>query len=287
MTFSIVACDLDSPSGPEWGVAVSSYFLAVGTVVPWARAGVGAIATQAMASISFGPSGLELMSHGNSAEETLRMLTEADPDHDHRQVAGVDARGRVGSFTGRECLAWAGSREGWGYSCQGNLLTGGDVVDAMANGFEGARGELAERLVVALEAGDQVGGDARGKQAAALLVVREGAGYLGESDRAVDLRVDDHPEPVVELRRLFGLHALFFPRRENLDFIPLDRPLAAELRRALAVQGYDSGPGEGYDEGLKKALFNYVGTENLEQRWSDKAEIERLVLEHIQRRSTG
>jgi uncharacterized Ntn-hydrolase superfamily protein len=287
VTFSIVACDLDSSSGPEWGVAVSSYFLAVGAVVPWAQAGVGAIATQAMASISFGPRGLELMSQGKGAEETLRTLTETDPDHDHRQVAAVDARGGVSSFTGRECLTWAGSGEGSGYSCQGNLLTGADVVDAMADGFERARGELAERLVVALEAADEIGGDARGKQAAALLVVREGAGYLGDSDRAVDLRVDDHPEPVAELRRLFGLHALFFPRPEHLEFIPLDRPLTAELRRALAVHGYDSGSGEGYDEGLKKALFSYVGTENLEQRWSDEAEIESRVLEHIQRRTTG
>jgi uncharacterized Ntn-hydrolase superfamily protein len=287
VTFSIVACDPDASSGPEWGVAVSSYFLAVGAVVPWAQAGVGAIATQAMASISFGPRGLELMSQGKDAGETLRMLTDADPDHDHRQVGTVDARGGASSFTGRECLAWAGAREGPGYSCQGNLLTGGDVVEAMADGFERASGELAERLVVALEAADEVGGDARGKQAAALLVVREGAGYLGDSDRAVDLRVDDHPEPVAELRRLFGLHALFFPRPEHLEFIPLDRRLAAELRRALDARGYDPGSGEGYDEGLKKALFNYVGTENLEQRWSDEAEIESRVLEHIRSRTTG
>jgi uncharacterized Ntn-hydrolase superfamily protein len=285
MTFSIVACDLNTPSGPEWGVAVSSYFLAVGTLVPWARAGAGAVATQAMANTSYGPEGLERMAAGTDAEAVLRAMTQADPDRDHRQVAAVDVRGHAASFTGRECMLWAGARKGIGYSCQGNLLTGSDVVDAMSNAFEGARGELAERLVLALEAADEVGGDARGKQSAALLVVREGAGYLGDGDRAVDLRVDDNPEPVAELRRLWGLHGFYFPRPEHLEFTAIDQQLAAELRLELARLGYDPGSGGGYDEELKKALFNYVGTENLEQRWSEDAVIERRVLEHL--RATG
>jgi len=281
MTFSIVACDLDTPSGPEWGVAVSSYFLAVGTVVPWARAGVGAIATQAMANVSYGPEGLEAMASGRTATEALRSFTDPDPDRDHRQVAAVDGNGGAAAFTGRECLPWAGSRSGRGYSCQGNLLTGSDVVEAMADAFEGGRGVLAERLVLALEAADEVGGDARGKQAAALVVVRAGAGYLGGGDRAVDLRVDDHPEPVGELRRLWDLHGFYFPRPEHLEFVPIDASLAAELRSALTARGYSPGHGEGYDAHLKKALFDYVGTENLEQRWTDEDSIERRVLEHL------
>jgi uncharacterized Ntn-hydrolase superfamily protein len=281
MTFSIVACDLDTPSGPEWGVAVSSYFLAVGTLVPWARAGVGAVATQAMANVSYGPEGLEQMASGRAAAEVLRALTDADPERDHRQVAAVDAAGTAAAFTGRECLPWAGSRSGAGYSCQGNLLTGSDVVEAMADAFEGGRGELAERLVLALEAADEVGGDARGKQAAALVVVREGAGYLGGGDRAVDLRVDDHPEPVEELRRLWGVHGFYFPRPEHLEFVPIDAEVAAELRGALAARDYSPGHGDGYDEGLKRALFDYVGTQNLEQRWTDGNAIERRVLEHL------
>jgi uncharacterized Ntn-hydrolase superfamily protein len=284
MTFSIVACDLDTPSGPEWGVAVSSYFLAVGTIVPWAREGVGAIATQAMANVSYGPEGLAQMSDGGGADQVLRSLTGADPDRAHRQVGAVDASGNSAAFTGEECLPWAGSRTGAGYSCQGNLLTGGDVVDAMAEAFERESGELGERLVLALEAADSVGGDARGKQSSALVVVREGAGYLGGGDRAVDLRVDDHPEPVAELRRLFDLHGFYFPRPEHLDFVAIDDAVAGELRDLLRDSGYDPGTGQGYDEDLHKVLFNYVGTENLEQRWSEGPEIERRVLDHLKNR---
>jgi uncharacterized Ntn-hydrolase superfamily protein len=287
MTFSIVACDLETSAGPEWGVAVSSYFLAVGSLVPWARAGAGAVATQAMANVSFGPRALEEMGAGGDADEVLRALVEADDDRDHRQVAAVDARGNAASHTGRECLRWAGARGGRGYSCQGNLLTGGDVVDAMADAFEATNGELAERLVVALEAADAVGGDARGKQSAALVVVRAGAGYLGDTDLAVDLRVDDHPEPVQELRRLWGLHGFYFPRPEHLDFVAVDDELAGELRARLTRLGYNPGPGEGYDAGLKKSLFNYVGTENLEQRWSEDVRIERRVLDHLRQKSTA
>jgi uncharacterized Ntn-hydrolase superfamily protein len=284
MTFSIVACDLDTPSGPEWGVAVSSYFLAVGTIVPWARAGVGAIATQAMANVSYGPEGLAQMSDGGGADQVLRSLTGADPDRAHRQVGAVDASGNSAAFTGEECIPWAGSRTGAGYSCQGNLLTGGDVVDAMAEAFERGSGELGERLVLALAAADSVGGDARGKQSSALVVVREGAGYLGGGDRAVDLRVDDHPEPVAELRRLSDLHGFYFPRPEQLDFVAIDDAVAGELRDLLRDGGYDPGTGRGYDEELKKALFDYVGTENLEQRWREGAEIERRVLDHLKNR---
>ncbi len=284
MTFSIVACDLDTPSGPEWGVADSSYFLAVGTIVPWARAGVGAVATQAMANAAYGPEGLAQMSDGGGADQVLRSLTGADADRAHRQVGAVDARGNAAAFTGDQCMPWAGSRTGAGYSCQGNLLTGGDVVDAMAEAFERESGELGERLVLALEAADSVGGDARGKQAAALVVAREGAGYLGGGDRAVDLRVDDHPEPVAELRRLFGLYGFYFPRPEDLEFVAIDDALAGEIRDLLRGSGYDPGTGEGYDEALKRALFNYVGTENLEQRWSEGVEIERRVLDHLKNR---
>jgi uncharacterized Ntn-hydrolase superfamily protein len=237
-----------------------------------------------MANAAYGPEGLAQMSDGGGADQVLRSLTGADADRAHRQVGAVDARGNAAAFTGDQCMPWAGSRTGAGYSCQGNLLTGGDVIDAMAEAFEGSRGELAERLVLALEAADSVGGDARGKQAAALVVAREGAGYLGGGDRAVDLRVDDHPEPVAELRRLFGLYGFYFPRPEDLEFVAIDDALAGEIRDLLRGSGYDPGTGEGYDEALKRALFNYVGTENLEQRWSEGVEIERRVLDHLKNR---
>lgn len=281
MTFSIVACDARAAT-PEWGVAVASKFLAVGAVVPSARAAVGAIATQALANLAYGPDGLALLEAGRSAEEVVQELTEHDEGRDDRQLGVVDARGKAVTFTGKGCFDWAGGRTGNGYCCQGNILTGPEVVDAMAMAFEGTGGDLATRLLEALAAGEAEGGDRRGRQSAALLVVREGGGYGGGTDRAVDLRVDDHAEPVRELARLFALHGLYFPARDTLDFIEIDDSLAAELRALLAGKGYPAGVGSGpYDKALKDALFDYVGTENLEERWSDDVRIERRVLEHL------
>ena len=283
MTFSIVAWDPSPPSGPQWGGAVASKFLAVGGIVLWGRAGAGVVATQAMANVGYGPAGLELMARGSGASEVVAVLTGDDDQRDHRQLGVVDARGHAANFTGSECYEWAGGRSGEGFSCQGNILAGSRVVDAMAEAFGSATGPLADRLVAALAAGEGAGGDRRGKESAALLVVAEGAGYGGGNDRAVDLRVDDHSEPVAELRRLLALNHLYFPSPEELDFVPIDEAVGAELRRLLAAAGYEPGGGSGYDDALRRALFDYVGTENLEQRWSERAEIDRSVLEHLRR----
>lgn len=281
MTFSIVAWDPAPAAGREWGVAVASKFLAAGSIVPWARAGVGAVATQALANPRYGPDGLDLLAAGTKAQAVVDTLIGADEQRQHRQVGVVDAGGRAATYTGPECLDWAGGTSGEGYCCQGNILTGPEVISQMAASFEAAAGDLATRLLEALAAGDRAGGDRRGRQSAALLVVREGGGYLGGSDVAVDLRVDDHPDPVGELRRLFDLHRLLFPRPEELDFVEVDDELADELRAKLARLGYRPGEGPGYDRPLREALFAFAGTENLEERWKEGPVIERWVLRHL------
>jgi uncharacterized Ntn-hydrolase superfamily protein len=201
-TFSIVGYD---PDRKEWGVAVASKFLAVGSVVPWAQAEVGAVATQSYANVPFGPKGLDLMGKGKSAEEAVKELTDADDGRDQRQVGMVDAKGNAATYTGKKCNPWAGGKTGKHYAVQGNILTGPEVVDAMAKAFEEARGPLAWRLMDALAAGDKAGGDKRGKQSAAVYVVRPKAGYGGGNDRYIDFRVDDHQEPIPELARILAL----------------------------------------------------------------------------------
>ena len=280
MTFSIVARDARGVT-PEWGVAVASKFLAVGNVVAWAQAGSGAVATQALANLAYGPDGLRLLEKGQAASEVVAALTQADEDREHRQLGIVDAEGRAATFTGEECFDWAGGRTGNGYTCQGNILASGGVVDAMADAYEGTEGDFALRLLAGLDAADRAGGDRRGRQSAALLIVREGGGYGGGSDKAVDLRVDDHPDPVPELQRLYALHRLYFPRPEDCEFVQVDDALAGELRNLLSRVGYEPGAGQAYDETLEKALFAYAGTENLEERWADGPRIELGVLEHL------
>ncbi len=201
-TYSIVAQD---PATGDLGVAVASRFLAVGSVVPYATAGVGAIATQSYANTTYGKKGLELLSRGVPAPIVLERLLKSDKERERRQVGIVDARGRAAAFTGKNCLPWAGHVVGTGFAVQGNILTGPEVVRRMAEVFQRAKGELAERLIAALEAGEEAGGDARGKQSAAILVVRKGGGYLGLNDRYIDLRVDDDPQPVQELKRILSL----------------------------------------------------------------------------------
>ncbi len=208
-TFSIVA--LDAETG-ELGVAVQSRFIAVGAVVPWARAGVGAVATQAFANPTYGPRGLQLLEEGRSPNEVVELLTKADAGREARQVGVLAADGRSASFTGRECVAWAGGRTGKGYAVQGNILEGEAVVEAMAESFAASKGELGRRLIEALEAGQGAGGDKRGMQSASLLIVRKGWGYAGMDDRYRDLRVDDHPSPIAELRRIYEMHRRIFPR---------------------------------------------------------------------------
>lgn len=278
MTFSIVACDLEASPSPEWGVAVASKFLAVGSVVPWARAGVGAIATQAMANLTYAADGLELLAGGDEATSAVETLTTRDEGRDDRQLGVVDAAGRAATFTGARCFEWAGGIAGEGFCCQGNILAGPEVVDEMRRAFESSEGELAHRLLMALQAGDLAGGDRRGRQSAALLVVRERGGYDGGNDVSVDLRVDDHTDPVPELQRLFGIHRLLMPRPDDLEFLEADGSLVSELRALLGVPGPDA-----YDDDLKKALFEFVGTENLEERWTDEAKVERGTLEHLRR----
>lgn len=201
-TFSIVGCD---PETGEVGVAVESKFFAVGSVVPWAKAGAGAVATQAFANTSYGPRGLELLAEGNTAKETLELLLADDPDAQQRQVGIVDAQGQSSSFTGTECTAWAGHVAGRYFTAQGNILVGEETVREMARAFQETEGALAEKLMAALEAGQAAGGDSRGQQSAAIVVAKAGAGYGGFDDRYCDLRVDDHPEPIRELRRIFDL----------------------------------------------------------------------------------
>lgn len=212
-TFSVVGAD---PKTGDVGVAVASKFLAVGSVVPYARAGVGAVATQAFGNTTYGPRGLELLARKLHPQEVIRRLTASDKDRDQRQVGIVDARGRSATFTGKRCIAWAGGIAGENFAVQGNILTGEEVVKAMAEAFQRTEGELALKLMAALEAGERAGGDSRGKQSAAILVARKNGGYAGFDDRYIDLRVDDHPEPVQELKRLLRMQLAF--RRQDRAF---------------------------------------------------------------------
>jgi uncharacterized Ntn-hydrolase superfamily protein len=206
-TFSIVARD---PETGELGVAVQSKFIAVGAVVPWAKAGVGAIATQSYANTTYGPRGLEMLAKDVAPDEVLKQLTADDPQRERRQAGLVDAKGRSATFTGQDCLAWAGGASEDNVCVQGNILAGEGVTTAMLKAFKEAKGDLGDRLLAALQAGQDAGGDARGKQSAALLVVHEGWGYGGFNDRYRDLRVDDHPEPIAELKRVYGVHRSIF-----------------------------------------------------------------------------
>ncbi|MDW8060216.1 MAG: DUF1028 domain-containing protein [Thermomicrobium sp.] len=279
-TFSIVA--VDRTTG-ELGIAVASKFLAVGAVVPWARAGAGAVATQSYANVSYGPRGLELMAAGHSAGETLARLLADDPDRELRQVGIVDARGGTATFTGSGCHAWAGGRTGPGYAVQGNILAGPDVVDAMAHAFETTSGPLAVRLLAALAAGDRAGGDRRGRQSAALLVVKERGGYGGYTDRYIDLRVDDHTDPVAELQRLYEIWRLYFEKPDPADRLPLRGELLVELQELMRTLGYYQGPAHGaWDEATRAAYATLIGNENFEERIPLDADwIDRAVLAYL------
>src|SRR6266567_6444076 len=226
MTFSIVARD---PQTGELGIAVQSKFLAVAAVVPWAKAGAGAIATQAWANTSYGPRGLELLASGLSVQETLAQLIGEDDGRASRQVGIVGVDGQPATFTGDQCFPWAGGQVGEHYTCQGNILVGKVTVLAMARTFGQTTGRLCDRLVAALAAGQAAGGDSRGQQSAALLVVRQGGGYGGFNDRFIDLRVDDHPQPIDELQRILQLHKLYVFPTEPGDILIIDHTLATEL----------------------------------------------------------
>jgi uncharacterized Ntn-hydrolase superfamily protein len=274
VTFSLVACDLEAR---QWGVVVASKFLAVGAVVPWARADVGAVATQAFANLTYGPDGLDLLAGGATAQETIDRLTGADAEHEQRQIGVVDASGGSASFSGSGCFAWAGGRTGSGYAAQGNLLAGPQVVAALADTFEATEGPLVERMLAALAAGDAAGGDRRGRQSAAVIVRQTGGGYGGNNDLLIDLRVDDHPDPVTELQRLYAIQNLLFGRTPEEQLIPLEQ-VQAELSELLDRVGY----GGNIDAGLR----TWAGMENLEERLSP-GRIDPVVLGVLRERADG
>lgn len=282
-TFSIVAYD---PERREWGVAVQSKFLAAAAVVSWARAGAGAVATQSYANTSYGPRALDWMAQGASAQEAIARLVANDEDRARRQVGLVDAQGNAAAYTGEECLDWKGHIVGKHYACQGNILVDERTVQAMAETFEVTSGELGDRLVAALAAGQAAGGDRRGQQSAGLLVVREGGGYAGFNDRYIDLRVDDDPQPIEKLRHLLELHHLYFGAPRPEDWLPIEGEIAKELQRMAARTGWYSGPIHGqYDAATRAALRDLIGVENLEERFrEDEGAIDRLALKVLRER---
>ncbi len=266
MTFSIVAYD---PMEESWGVGVASKFLGVGGVVNWAQAGAGAVATQAYCKIGFGPDGLALLAQGKSATETLEALLENDPKREDRQVGIVDRNGGTAAHTGKDCFDWAGHIVGEGFSCQGNILAGSQVVAAMAEAYKAACGELADRLVAALLAGDEAGGDRRGKQGAGVLVKKINGGYGGDNDHYLDARIDDDPEPVKKLQKLVTTHHLFFGRPKTEDLTSITSDIAREIQHWLQTQGYLKQETTGiWDTASKQAFWSLVSNENLEERWN-------------------
>ena len=274
-TYSIVACDLEKR---EWGVGVQSKFLAVGAAVPAAAPEVGAIATQAWANLAYRPQGLALLQDGYAAEDEVRALVAADEGRTHRQVGVVDRHGRAATYTGSDCLEWAGGTTGLGYAAQGNILVSAATVEALAETFEGSEGRpLAERLLDCLVAAERAGGDRRGRQSAALLIVRKDGGYGGTSDVVVDLRVDDHAEPIEELARIYRLHELLFGETPEEEWLDVGAALGEELRERLAALGYEQPE-------LADALAAWAGTENLEERVRGADRIDPVVLEQLRSR---
>jgi uncharacterized Ntn-hydrolase superfamily protein len=272
-TFSIVACDLDRR---EWGVAVASRFLAIGALSAWAEPEVGAVATQSFIKASYGADGLRMLARGVPAREALERLLAEDDGREQRQVGMLDREGRTAVYTGSGCVEWAGDLSGPFYAAQGNMLVSGDTLAAVAETFEGAGSvPLAERLLAAIAAGQAAGGDRRGQQAASLRVVGRGGGY-GGADVVADLRVDDHAEPVRELRRLFGLHQLYFGSTPEEEWLPVDGGLERELRARLDGLGYTSGD-------LAADLEAWAGVENLEERVRGAARLDPVVLDEIRK----
>ncbi len=284
-TFSIVGFD---PATGDLGIAVQSKFPNLRPIVPWAKAGVGAVATQSFAELDYGIKGLELMAQGATAEEALRIILRGDTGRQQRQVGIVDAQGNAATWTGSECFAWAGGRvgqeggppaavgpeqgnvgtvvTGTGYTAQGNILVSKETVEAMAAAFEATEGELAGRLMAALIAGGQAGGDQRGEQSAALLVVRAGAGYDGQ-DNFIDISVYDHQTPIAELDRLYRLNNLYFTQSKPENMIPVTEEIARELQQIWTTRGFYDGPLDGVvDAEFQQLLVDYMGWENYDLR---------------------
>ena len=274
-TYSIAACDLEAG---QWGVATQSKFLGVGSVVPWAEPQVGAIATQAWANPRYGPDGLALLREGLSADEVVERLTSADDGRDHRQLGVVDGKGGSATFSGAECMDWAGGRTGPCYAAQGNILVSAETVDAIAETFEATSGRpLAERLLDCMDAAQAAGGDRRGQQSSALLVVQRDGGYAGLSDSVVDLRVDEHERPLQELRRIYVMHQAIFGETPREKWLDVDDALGQELRERLGRLGYDGDLAESY--------FAWAGKENLEERVDGVDRVDPVVIEELRRQS--
>ncbi|ANU10229.1 fimbrial assembly protein FimA [Planococcus antarcticus DSM 14505] len=278
-TFSIVAAN---PETGEVGVAVQSKFLAVGSVVPWAKAGVGAVATQSWANTAYGPEGLDLLEKGLSPEAVIDKLIADDPGRSLRQVAIINSDGEASAFTGNACYDWAGHKIGKHHSCQGNILVSEKTVSEMSRAFEESEGSLAERLLSAISAAQQAGGDSRGKQSAAVYVLQEGAGYGGYNDVKVDLRVDDHPEPIEELQRLYELHKMFAAPSQDKLAIEKD-VLESIIKQLVKVNLLESADHSSYDAEVKEALKTFALRENFDDHWSEEALIDESVLEYLQK----
>jgi uncharacterized Ntn-hydrolase superfamily protein len=283
-TFSIVAYDRERS---EWGVAVQSKFLAVGSVVPWAQANVGALATQAYANVRYGPAGLELLRGGATAQQVVDKLTAADPGRDQRQLGVVDSKGGSAAFTGAKCMEWAGHRTGPGYACQGNILFSEDVMKGMARSFESTPGDLPERLLAALSAAQREGGDRRGMQSAAMLIVKEKGGYDEGSDRWVDIRVDDHPSPIEELRRVFRLYDLIMLSREDpATLVSITPEVARVVQHHLSVLGYYNGHLNGeWSDPTSVAFAKFLSENNFENKARTDRAIWPSVLDYLQARA--
>jgi uncharacterized Ntn-hydrolase superfamily protein len=263
-TFSIVAYDtIDN----TWGIAVASKFPAIGAIAPWAQAGAGAIATQAYANISYGSHGLDMLRQGMSADAVLTRLLNIDLGKEQRQMGVVDSKGKAATFTGKECMPWAGGLAGSGYAIQGNILAGPDVIYNMEGAFLRTDGDLATRLHSALMAGDRAGGDKRGRQSAALLIVKEKGGYGGYTDRLLDYRVDDDPDPVVKLGELVYLHRLYFGKSPDNERIQLRGAQLVTMQKIMQKLGYlKDQPSGVYDPATQQAFRAFTGNENFEER---------------------
>jgi uncharacterized Ntn-hydrolase superfamily protein len=296
-TFSIVAFD---PDAREVGVAVQSKFPNVRPIVPWAKAEVGAIATQSFANVSYGPVGLALLENGATAEQALQILLQNDPKKEIRQVGIVDFKGNSASWTGNECFDWAGGIVGYGegkkyggkgqiitgryYAVQGNILVDQRTVEAMAKAFEETKGTLADKLVSALVAGGKAGGDRRGEQSAALLVVKKGAGYDSTMDNYIDISIYDHPKPLEELQRLYNLHKLYFFKSDPKNLVKIDEKICRELQQIMKDRGFYDGPVNGiFDAKTKKALQDFMGWENYDVRIREDDLIDIEVLQDIRK----
>ncbi|MHA1552195.1 MAG: DUF1028 domain-containing protein [Candidatus Heimdallarchaeaceae archaeon] len=283
MTFSIVAYDSEKK---EWGVAVQSKFIAVGSIVPFAKFGVGAIATQAWANTSYGPKGLALLEQGLTAEEVISILTKKDDKREDRQVGIVDSFGNAASFTGSRCFDWAGHIVGENYSCQGNILVSEDTVLTMSQAYRETKGDLALKLLAVLEEGQEAGGDSRGKQSAAILIVKEKGAYDGGTDRYVDVRVDDHEHPIKELRRIFELYDLSLLKRdESDDKVKMEGDVMKAIKEVLKADGfYEKDIDNKYDTYTKEALQKWMHTNNFEVKEREDNYMWGAVYRYIEKR---